>query len=240
MICAIRTRAALAVKHLALLSGILLVASGDMTIASALAQRIAAIKADVSQQVSRHPAINGKNFTLEWRDFPPSLPSCPRPVTTSLVFYPADLTVSPSRVTLKLECSGTPRWTRHVRAQINHQGQTTALNVSVPKGTRFQTSLVQPQPNGSLPDLNQFEGRVARRDLRMGSELRLNDWEPITVIRKGMRVSVTLVGPGFQIETEGDALGDAGLNDKVQVKLSNGTRVDGIVVGESRVIVERI
>lgn len=222
--------------------GVALVVSsgGETSIANDLVQRLSAIKADVSEEVSRHPAIDSKDFALEWRDFPPTLPSCSRLVTTALVFYPADLAVRPSRVTLKLECAGTPRWTRHIRAQITHRTETDALKAAVPKGARFDKSLVTERQKGGAPDLAAFEGRVARRDLRMGSELRLNDWEPITVISKGSRVSVTLSGPGFQLETEGEALGDAGLNDKVQIKLSNGTRVDGIVIGENRVVVERI
>lgn len=235
------TRAVPTITLWVMLGVALLVSSGGETsIANDLVRHISAIKADVSVEVSRHPAIDSKDFALEWRDFPPSLPSCSRPVTSALVFYPADLAVRPSRVTLKLECSGRPRWTRHIRAQITQRTSPKALSASVPKGARFDKSLVQGQQNGGSSDLNRFEGRIARRDLRMGSELRLNDWEPITVIRKGARVSVTLAGSGFEIETEGEALGDAGLNDKVQVRLSNGTRVDGIVIGESRVVVERI
>ena len=208
--------------------------------ASGLASRISTIKSDVLTEVARHPAINGKEFILEWRDFPPRLPSCMQPVTTSLLFYPPDLANRPSRVTLKLECSETPRWTRNIRAQISYRTELVVLSAQVSRGGRFDERLVRGLPSGALPDLTPFEGRVARRDLEAGSELQLNDWEPMTVIRRGARVSVSLSGVGFQIETEGEALGDAGLNDKVQVRLSNGTRVDGIVVGENRVVVERI
>lgn len=216
------------------------VLSSGISAASELLQRIAAIQTEVSSEVARHPAINGADFFLAWRDVPPRLPTCSRPVTKEIVFYPIDPNVRPSRATLKLECASTPRWTRHVRAQITYLAQTDTLGAAVSKGTRFDEALVQKREKRELPDLSQFQGRLARRDLEIGSELRLNDWEPIAVIRKGGRVSVTLAEAGFQIETEGEALGDAGLNDKVQVKLSNGVRVDGVAVGENRVVVDRL
>lgn len=218
----------------------LFVLAANMSIASESTRGISAIKEVVSLEVSRHPAVNSQKFMLAWRDFPPSLPSCSRAVTKEIVFHPADADSRPSRVALKLECSGVPRWTRYLRAQITYQARVETLTAVVPKGSRFDKGLVQGGENGNSTELSQYEGRVARRDLRIGSELRLNDWEPITVIRKGERVSVTLVGPGFEIETEGEALGDAGLNDRVQIKLPNGTRVGGIVVAEKRVVVERV
>lgn len=212
----------------------------NISIASELMQRISAIKANVSDEVSHHPAINNTAFVLTWRDFPPTLPTCSDTVSTDLIFYPAGTEVPPSRVTLRVDCSGVPRWTRHIRATISYSTQSDVLTEAVSKGSPFSKSFVEGRRSGKPLDLRQFEGRVARRDLPMGRELRLNDWEPLTVIRKGERVSVTLLGTGFQIETEGEALGDAGLNEKVQLKLPNGNRVSGIVVGENRVVVERV
>ena len=214
--------------------------SADISMASELLQRISEIQREVSGEVARHPAINGEDFSLVWRDSPPRLPACSRPVTKELMFYPSNPDVRPSRVTLKLECTSTPRWTRHVRAQITYLTQADVLSAAVSKGTRFDEALVQKREKRGLPDLSQFQGRLARRDLEIGSELRLNDWEPVAVIRKGGRVLVTLAGTGFQIETEGEALGDAASNDTVQVKLTNGTRVDATAVGENRVVVDKL
>ena len=74
-------------------------------------------------------------------------------------------------------------------------------------------------------NLQAVMGQELRRPLAEGSPLRLNNLRPLTVIYKGSQVVLILRGPGFEIETLGQALNNAALGQEVQVLVREGTSI---------------
>jgi crotonobetainyl-CoA:carnitine CoA-transferase CaiB-like acyl-CoA transferase len=59
------------------------------------------------------------------------------------------------------------------------------------------------------------------------------------LFQAGSPVRVSTVGGGFEISTEGQALGSGQLGQHVQVKLQNGKIITGAVTGEGSVVVRQ-
>ena len=68
------------------------------------------------------------------------------------------------------------------------------------------------------------------RAVQSGNPLRLNDFRPMTVIRMGDQVRVTMLGRGFAIDASGQAMADAALGGTVKVRISEGKIVQGKAV----------
>ena len=200
------------------------------------ADAMAGIKSRAEALVFAHPALLKKRYKLVWADFPISLPRCSRAVTDELLL--TDKSDDEKVVTYKLTCDGEPRWTRVVRGRLVLEKKVLSALTDIAKGTQFSEALFQ-KPGGTdgnlddsqkqAADLRPYAGRGAKRAIRAGEPLSLNDWERMTVINPGSRVQIQIRGSGYSVDADGEALDSGAVGDKVRVRLDSGNVVQGVV-----------
>lgn len=178
----------------------------------------------VQQLVQSHPSFAGKKIRLEWPVRQPRLPACAQVPGLALQLDPK-----------------TPGWVR-VQARCQPDAWHKSFQVRVHVAQRYLAASRNLMPGHVLTgdDLNWAEadsarlgevatdlqaviGQELRRPLTQGSPLRLNTLSPLTVIQKGSQVVLVLRGPGFEIETLGQALNNAAAGAEVKVQLKEGT-----------------
>jgi flagella basal body P-ring formation protein FlgA len=83
-------------------------------------------------------------------------------------------------------------------------------------------------PTGILMDKEQAIGRVASISLPAGRPLRSDMLRQPVVVQQGQSVRVVTVGNGFQVSSEGRALGNATIGQVAQVRLNSGQILSGV------------
>jgi flagella basal body P-ring formation protein FlgA len=86
------------------------------------------------------------------------------------------------------------------------------------------------EPSPVLATPQQWLGQVALRALSTGQTLRQNMVRPAQVFQAGASVRVVAQGTGFQIASEGQALGAGVIGQVVKVRMDNGRIMSGIVL----------
>lgn len=142
-----------------------------------------------------------------------------------------------------LRCvQGPVRWQVYLPVTVRVWGPALVARQPLAAGRKLAAEDLQPAevdlaalPSPALLDPAEAEGRVLMRSLPPGQALRAGDLRQRQWFSAGTPVQVTAVGRGFAIEGRGQALG-AGLDGQpVRVRIDNGSIVQGIAVGESRV-----
>lgn len=70
---------------------------------------------------------------------------------------------------------------------------------------------------GVVTGFNQLDGKQARRILRAGEPVRVDDVRAPILVTKGSRVTVTFHAPGIALTAIGKAMSEGGLGDSVTV-----------------------
>ena len=191
------------------------------------------------------------SITINPPDSRLKLPVC----SERLVF---DLPFSHFR-TIRAQCNS-PLWETFLQAQINNLPSFSGSNTSQASSnnlnsTRKVLMLVRPYSRGSiitnndieintvpsrnfdssmLTESHSIEQMEAQRDLIPGIPIRLTDIRPARMIRQGQDVLLVIGddASGFKVSVRVEALQDAKLGDKVQLKNRETNRViTGIVTG---------
>jgi flagellar basal body P-ring formation protein FlgA len=90
-----------------------------------------------------------------------------------------------------------------------------------------------------LASAQQWLGMQTTFALSPGQALRQNAVKAPQLFQAGSPVRVSTIGGGFEISTEGQALGSGQLGQHVQVKLQNGKIITGAVTGEGSFVVRQ-
>jgi flagella basal body P-ring formation protein FlgA len=129
------------------------------------------------------------------------------------------------------------------RLRIGHERAETVTAHPIARGAHFteddlliKHQLVWGAPDGSAPlSINALVGTEARRTLRDGETLRLNDVAAIPVVHAGDQVTAEIVRDGVRLALAGTALQSASLGGRVAIRLDRGRRFAGIATGRNTV-----
>jgi flagellar basal body P-ring formation protein FlgA len=147
------------------------------------------------------------------------------------------------RSRIGLRClDGATRWNVFLPITVRVFAPAPVLRESMPAGAeldpdQFSEAEVDwaERPTPPLADLSTLAGRTLLRPLAAGQPLRDADLARKVWFGAGEVVKVTAVGNGFQVSTEGQALGRGLDGQTVRVRTEGGRVVTGTAVGERRV-----
>jgi len=89
---------------------------------------------------------------------------------------------------------------------------------------------------GTVTSMHDLVGMQARRTLRAGETVRLNDVRKPILVTRGSTVSMTFEAPGIVLTTSGKAMSEGGLGDTVTVQNPASYRmVSAVVTGPGQV-----
>ena len=147
------------------------------------------------------------------------------------------------RVRVQLQCQQ-PAWRWAVLVHVQRMGFVVQTQRSVPSGTVLQRGdldllevdlALEPEGVATRPD--QVLGRETTRPLRESSSIVLNNLRAATVIRKGERVVVRVLGSTFEVLSDGVAQQNGGAGDAIRIKMADGKLITGEVVSSGEVAI---
>ena len=94
------------------------------------------------------------------------------------------------------------------------------------------------EPSPVLADATQWVGQQASRLLIPGQALRQSMVRPTQAFSAGTQVRVVAEGPGFQITSDGQAMGAGVIGQNVRVRMDNGRIMSGLVLDKNTVKIE--
>lgn len=147
------------------------------------------------------------------------------------------------RVRVQLQCQQ-PAWSWAVMVHVQRMGFVVQTQRAVPSGTVLQQGdleLVEIdlalEPAGAVTRLEQALGHETTRTLRERSSIALNNLRAATVIKKGERVVVRVLGSTFEVLSEGVAQQNGGAGDTIRIKMADGKLITGEVVSRGEVAI---
>ena len=193
----------------------------------------------VREFLRQHASLQQRPFSYQWKPLAQRLPQCPQ---TLLVELPRKERAW-GALTLRLSCdTATPAWSRAVALVVQVQGRYPVAKRPLRPGTVVQPDDVEWREGDvarfgePLPEeLQSLEGLELFRPVAAGATLRLNDFRPVSVIRSGDLVSLSLKGQGFEMITTGYALADAAVGVTVRIKTLEGKILQGKAVSSGKV-----
>jgi flagella basal body P-ring formation protein FlgA len=147
--------------------------------------------------------------------------------------------------TVGVRCETPEKWSLYVPVQVRVYADVVMSARALQRGqaiaaddvTMQRLDLTQLQ-RGVMTDLQQVIGRVTKASVTGGTPLRADLLRSATVVTQGQQVRVVFHGQGFNVSSEGRALGNAGVGEPVQVRTASGKLVKGIVSGPGIVQVQ--
>ena len=134
-----------------------------------------------------------------------------------------------------IRCSAPVTWVVYMPVTVRVQGDYYVTAAALIQGkTVVAEDLLKTSgelttlPNGIITDPAQAVGRTTTLALRAGAILRQDQLRSLNVVRQGQTVRIVSNGPGFQITTEGYALGNATEGQTAQAKTAAGQVVSGV------------
>lgn len=165
------------------------------------------------------------------------LPAC----AALQVFLPAGARAW-GRVSVGVRCDSPVVWTAYLQAQVAVVADylvaarpLRAGQVLGPDDFASRRGDLAMLPERLLTDPTQASGHFTRIAVAAGQPLRADMLRVPHVVRQGQNVQVLGVGAGFQVSSEGRALGNAAPGDRVRVRLANGQVVTGTAQAGGRV-----
>lgn len=169
---------------------------------------------------------------VNWRDYQwqievtipeavSKLPPCRQPyqAETVQVHFPV------GRQRLRLRCPDTPGWFITTRSQVSVLMPVVVTRIALDPEHYLQAGdlavtqiLLTAQQGDVLTDLAQAVGRRPQRALRAGQPVRNKMLEAALLVRKGDKVSLTMVEGGLSISMEGTALQDGQKGEIISIK----------------------
>ena len=138
------------------------------------------------------------------------------------------------KTTVGVRCTA-PNWTIYLQANVAVVGDYVASAVPLAQGQAIDASqLVTMQgdlaalPAGIATDMAQVVGASTNISLPPGTPMRLDTLRRKPVVMQGQLVRVVSSGNGFQVASEGRAIGSAGDGQTVQVRTQSGQQISGV------------
>ena len=195
--------------------------------------------AAVRDFLRQHASLRQRQYSYQWKPLAQRLPTCPQALRVDLPRK--DRAWGP--LTMRLSCDSVdPAWSRGVSLIVQVQGRYPVAKHPLRPGAVIQPDDVdwregdvarfgEPPPE----ELQSLDGLELFRPVAAGAPLRLNDFRPVSVIRSGDLVSLSLKGQGFEMITTGYALADAAVGVTVRIKTLEGKILQGRAISSGKV-----
>ena len=195
--------------------------------------------AAVQDFLRQHASLRQRQFSYQWKPLAQRLPTCPQLPRVELPRKDRAW----GSLTVRLSCDiAHPSWSRAVTLMVQVQGRYPVAKHLLRPGTVIQPDDVEWREGdvarfGELlpEELQSLEGLELFKAVAAGAPLRLNDFRPVSVIRSGDLVSLSLKGQGFEMITTGYALADAASGVTVRIKTLEGKILQGRAISPGKV-----
>lgn len=148
------------------------------------------------------------------------------------------------RISVGVRCLAPTPWTVYLSAQVSVVGPYAVTLQPLPANHVLSAAdfTLREGDLGSLPAdvVTQVDGLVGYRTvsgLAAGAPLRTALLRPPLAVQQGQTTRVVLKGPGFSVQSEGQALANASRGDRVRVKTRSGQVISGIAQDGQQVMV---
>lgn len=139
------------------------------------------------------------------------------------------------RITVGVRCLSPSAWAVYLPATVKVIGRYVATVRPLPPNRVLAAGdlVLREGDLGQLPadvatDIDALAGYRTVSGVAAGAPLRSGLLKAPLVIQQGQPTRLVLVGPGFTVQSEGQALANAGRGDRVRVKTPSGQVVSGI------------
>lgn len=157
-------------------------------------------------------------------------------------YLPPGLPVwGPTRIGLRCTQGAKP-WNVSIPIQVSVFTQATVAKAALPPGTVLDGSMlaqtevdIAAAPGAAVPDPVLVIGRVLGRSVAAGATLRQTDLKPRQFFASGETVRVTALGPGWQVVTEGQAVGAGIEGQSARVRTDTGRVLNVRPTGDHQV-----
>lgn len=171
-------------------------------------------------------------------------PRATLPACASLdAFQPAG-SRSIGKTTVGVRCLAPAPWTVYLSAQVRVIGGYAATSQPLPANHVLTSTDITLREGdlGSLPadvvtNADAMVGYRTVSGLAASAPLRNAMLRPPLAVQQGQTTRLTLNGPGFSVQSDGEALANAGRGERVRVKTHSGQVVSGIAQDGQRVVV---
>jgi len=195
-----------------------------------------------SAYASHYPELEvGNNLIIQVSSLDPRLKlvKCKSP----LKFKINSLSHSSSNVTVKTSCNDGSRWTIFIPAAVEIYRDVVVASQSLARGHRLteddinlQRANIMQLGNGYVSDPSRVIGMELKRSLRSLDTIKLNHVQEADVINKGDLVVLRVRSNVLVVQTEGVALSNGYVGEKIKVRNERSKRVvDGMVTGPGEV-----
>ncbi|HEY8973137.1 MAG TPA: flagellar basal body P-ring formation chaperone FlgA [Burkholderiaceae bacterium] len=157
-------------------------------------------------------------------------------------YLPAGLPVWGS-TRIGLRCAqGAKAWNVSIPIQVSVFTLATVVKSALPPGTVLDGSMLMQSevdiaaaPGAAVPDPAMVIGRTLGRAVTAGATLRQTDLKPRQFFASGDTVRVTALGPGWQVVTEGQAVGAGIEGQSARVRTDSGRTLSVRPTGDHQV-----
>lgn len=171
-------------------------------------------------------------------------PSAAMPACSALEAFQPQGTRSVGKTTVGVSCLAPSRWTVYLPAQVQVIGPYVVTRQPL-RANHVLTEAdltLREGDLGSLPadvatDAEALLGYRAVSGLAAGAPLRSALVRPPLVVQQGQPTRLVMNGPGFSVQSEGQALANGSRGDRVRVKTRSGQVVSGIAQDGQQVLV---
>jgi len=168
-----------------------------------------------------------------------ALPAC----SALDAFQPAG-SRSIGKITVGVRCLAPTPWTVYLSAQVRVIGNYAVTRQPLPANHVLTAADVTLREGdlGSLPadvvtDADAMLGYRAVSGLAAGAPLRSALLRPPLVVQQGQTTRLVMNGPGFSVQSEGQALANASRGDRVRVKTRSGQVISGVAHDGQQVVI---
>jgi flagella basal body P-ring formation protein FlgA len=165
------------------------------------------------------------------------LPACSQPLEAH-----AERPLRNGQGSVAVACPGAPAWRLFVPVRASHTVAVVVATTSLTRGQRLSPEQVdlQPMPSTALPleyltRLDDAVGLTLKRSVPAGTVLVSAALDRPRLVQRGRVVTLIAGKRGIMVKSDGVALHDAGLNDRVRVKTPAGRVVEGTVEAPNQV-----
>ncbi|MFN3715114.1 MAG: flagellar basal body P-ring formation chaperone FlgA [Thiobacillus sp.] len=193
-------------------------------------QSPAQIQAAAERYLLTQAGSHGGQVSVEVKSPRATLPACAAMEAFSM---PGSRPVG--KLTVGVRCLAPSTWTVYLAAQVKAVGPYVATARALPANHVLTEAdlLLREGDLGQLPaDVASQPAALAGyrtvSGVAAGAALRTGLLRPPQVVQQGQPTRIVLVGPGFLVQSEGQALANAGRGDRVRVKTASGQVISGI------------
>ena len=199
----------------------------------------AAVQAHAARFLKMQTASVGGKVMIEVKPPRTELPAC-----AALDAFQPPGSRAIGKTTVGVRCLAPARWTVYLSAQVRVIDRYVVTRQSLPANHVLTDAdlLLSEGDLGDLPvdvvgDPATMVGYRTVSGLAAGAPLRTSVLKPPLAVLQGQTTRLMLNGPGFSVQSEGQALANASRGDRVRVKTLSGQVVSGIAQDGQQVIV---